>query len=276
MSNEVGEIVAIWKKFNSVDDLEKEHQLSERKESASQGVTVEIRWFYERDDFQGKHSLSVDENEDNEELFETDHVDVISGGDILAPAILGPDSKSLSRRKEIFLGIAVQKFLCNRFWSTTRKSLIPCGNLEGRQKRGWLYTNCWPIEAQQKYVNIESSPATNLPASDMTWKESMDKIIGKLSLQDASKGAYERGEALIGREKELDQLMKFFRSAIRGDRDGSVGSKSSIFLAGAPGVGKVRRRRCNDQRGNVYFFSQSLYSGNLDRLYSFSNSTASP
>lgn len=250
----VGEVVAMWKSFKSMDDMERNHHLYTKEERSPDDVHVEIRWFYERGDIQGKQSLNVDANDDTEELFETDHVDVVQGADILAPAILGSDTDSLSSQREMFMGVSVQKFLCNRFWSTTRKSLIPCGSLAGRQKRGWLYTKTLPVEAQQKLANIELPPVAPLPSNDMTWKESMGKIIGKLSLQDASKGAYERGEALIGREKELDQLMKFFRSAIRGDRDGSVGSKSSIFLAGAPGVGKVRRVFVCDGQGKLYLF----------------------
>ena len=50
--------------------------------------------------------------------------------------------------------------------------------------------------------------------------------------------AYVDGDSLIGREKELQKLLSFFRSAIRGD-PGSGGVKSSMFIAGPPGVGKV-------------------------------------
>jgi hypothetical protein len=56
----------------------------------------------------------------------------------------------------------------------------------------------------------------------------------KLTLKDASKLAYEKGEALIGREKELSDLLTFFRAAIRGD-PGVGGVKSSLICAGPPG-----------------------------------------
>jgi len=78
--------------------------------------------------------------------------------------------------------------------------------------------------------------------ASLTWTESMARIIGKLTLKDASRGAYEDGTSLIGRERELHKLLTFFRAAVRGDA-GTGGVKSSMFIAGPPGVGKVRKER---------------------------------
>lgn len=235
----VGEVVAIWKTFSSLDEMEKDRQVGGANGNGTPPVEVEIRWMYERHDFQGSGTLTLESSEEVEEVFESDHVDVIQGGDILRPATVRADPKMFVQNEK-FLGIPVHKYICRRFWSTTRKSLIPCGNLEGRQNRGWLYSRNFPPEVQTKFSNLLMSPAatSNKSQTKMTWKEAMDRIIGKLSLQDASKGAYEKGETMIGREKELDQLLAFFRDAMRGTA-GTGGSKSSLFLAGPPGVGKV-------------------------------------
>jgi len=72
-------------------------------------------------------------------------------------------------------------------------------------------------------------------SNSTNWKDSMANLICKLSLKDASKNAYESGKALVGREKELSQLLSFFRAAFREDHR-SEGYKSSMFLAGPPGV----------------------------------------
>ena len=172
---------------------------------------------------------------------------------ILAPAMLCTDSKPTTE-SENSIDIPIQKFVCHRFWSTTRKSLIPCGTLEGRQKRGWVYSKCLPEEMQRKSIEADTcSPDDSRlgKCANFTWKDSMTRIISKLTLKDASRGAYERGEALIGREKELNQLLLFFRAAIRGD-PGTGGVKSSMFIAGPPGVGKVRNSVKNREIKNSF------------------------
>ena len=142
------------------------------------------------------------------------------------------------------MGKQIQSFVCRRFWSTTRKALIPCGNLGGRQKRGWLYSKVLPEEIQQKATTAGrvSRDIIIEETASLTWTESMARIIGKLTLKDASRGTYEDGTSLIGRERELHKLLTFFRAAVRGDA-GTGGVKSSMFIAGPPGVGKVRKER---------------------------------
>ena len=79
----------------------------------------------------------------------------------------------------------------------------------------------------------------------------MANLICKLSLKDASKNAYESGKALVGREKELSQLLSFFRAAFREDHR-SEGYKSSMFLAGPPGV--VSPSECAISSQGVAFY----------------------
>jgi hypothetical protein len=233
-------VVAIWKDFESYDELDNERKSNVTHDGFLRKISIEIRWFYERNEIVGVSNS--DATTESDELFETDHVDLIDAAkSLLAPAMLRTDSKSTTE-SDNYMGIPIQKFVCRRFWSTTRKSLIPCGTLEGRQKRGWVYSKCLPEEMQRKSIEADTcSPDDSRlgNCANLTWKESMTRIISKLTLKDASRGAYERGEALIGREKEIHQLLFFFRAAIRGD-PGTGGVKSSMFIAGPPGVGKVR------------------------------------
>jgi hypothetical protein len=167
------------------------------------------------------------------EVFETDHVQVVDGVNLLTPAQLLDDSASSFLEETN--GI-VHTFVCRRFWSTTRKALIPCGTLKARQQRGWIYSRELPMEAQKKYSKNVSFQTIITTDNDheLSWKDRMDRAISKLTLQDASKGVYERGEPLIGREKELYQLLTFFRAAIRGEA-GQGGVRSSMFIGGPPG-----------------------------------------
>ena len=239
----VAEIVAIWKHASSADELEAELHSDD---ATAPKIYVEIRWFYERHEIVGfQHGASSDE--DNE-IFETDHLDILDA----VASILGPVNISAapalteSRSSTDSHASTLHSFFCRRFWSTTRKSLIPCGSQSGRRKRGWLHSKHLTVEMQRK---IEM---TNQPASlkqpqgrdgEAEWRHNFEQVINKMTLKEASKGAYERGETLVGREKELQQLLSFFRSAIRGGAAGSCGQKSSLFLAGPPGVGKVSAGR---------------------------------
>jgi hypothetical protein len=256
----VVEIVSIWKRSPSTDELEKElHSVG----GTSGKIFVEIRWFYEQCEIVGFHQKGS--LEDSDELFETDHLDVIDAStSILAPANIKSDPESLAESPSIDCS-SVQPFFCRRFWSTTRKSLIPCGGQAGRQKRAWLYSKHLTVEMQRKVETpnrplsiIHQTPATGIKTE---WRNSFEHVIRKMTLKEASKGAYERGETLVGREKELQQLLSFFRSAIRGEA-GPGGLKSSIFLAGPPGVGKVSEKDSQRTR----FIGESAHSLHYFRL----------
>lgn len=219
---------------------------------SSSSLRVEIRWLYERHELQRDRTVETGSPEDYEEVFESDHVDIVQGEDILCLAKLFSDSAKFCK-PESFRGMPVNQYVCRRFWSTKRKSLIPCGKLEGRQERGWLYSRNFPQEAQDKFSAMQvqgNRKGAREESGVHTWHENMNRVISKLTLLDASTGAYERGEGLIGREKQLHELLSFFRAAIRGTA-GTGGVKSSLFLAGSPGVGKVRVLRV-DHRGSNF------------------------
>jgi len=134
-------------------------------------------------------------------------------------------------------GRSENHFLCTRFWSTKRRSLIPCSGQNGRIRRGLIHSTLGleqdldELQLFGKDPNVSNESFTN-------WRDSMANLISKLTLKDASKDAYESGKALVGREKELSQLLTFFRAAFLEDHR-SEGYKSSMFLAGPPGVGKT-------------------------------------
>ena len=233
----VAEIIAIWKEYETRDELEKEIHTNAAKSKAK--LKAEIRWFYERQDVAG---LSGGEsNGDSNEVFETDDTFVLDDlTTIVAPAGLYANHETELPDSRKFLNFPIQTFLCHRFWSTSRRSLIPCGDLSSRESRARLYSQVIPRSFPTKISNNNGidkphgEKGTNY--THRTWAEAVQEVIAKLSLKATSKGAYDGGEALTGREKEMTELLSFFRAAIRG-LPGPGGVRSSIFLAGAPGVG---------------------------------------
>ncbi|KAL3919183.1 MAG: hypothetical protein SGILL_003883, partial [Bacillariaceae sp.] len=220
----VADVVAIFK------------EQSNHSSKSSGKMRVEIRWFYERHDI----SNTVDQNNDDQEgicgeVFETDqtHIVLDPGNTILSTVKLVASKNEANESKD---ENGQQVFLCSRFWSTKRKSLIPCSGLEGRTKRAPLYSKCLPsddnAQSATRFVSIGSKKVNK------SWKEAMAGLQRKLTLKDASKHAYRRGDALVGRENEMSEILKFFRSAIRGDA-GVGGVKSSMICAGPPGGGKT-------------------------------------
>jgi origin recognition complex subunit 1 len=261
----VAEIVAIWKEFTSRDKLEKVANGGNTNPCSEGSWKVEIRWFYER------HELNVgvevlEEEMVGNEVFETDDVTVLDDvSAILAPTTLYSDATSIHRKeKDYFRGHPVPVFLCHRFWSIQRKSLIPCGDLSGREQRSQLYSRIIP----KGYPSIEAMDTTDphqghksSADSESKWDDAVKKVIATLNLKEASKGAYNHGETLVGREKELAQLLSFFRAAIHG-QPGPGGIRSSMFLAGAPGVGKtacirsaIKRLESEQARGALPAFN---------------------
>ena len=235
-SGVVAEVVSIWKDFESFEEIEKS-QACPGEDQDRQTVCIEVRWFYDRAEIKGTRSEGGMESD---EVLETDHVDCIEAAKSLLSPVMLHDNRDTTSIRKTFLGREIPQLLCRRFWSTTRKSLIPCEKSKGRQRRGWLYSRELPREVQRKLEGRSGPEFEKVPQTKRlptTWKESMTNTIAKLTLKDASRLAYVDGDSLIGRERELQKLLSFFRSAIRGD-PGTGGVKSSMFIAAPPGVGK--------------------------------------
>eukprot|EP00536_Pseudo-nitzschia_multiseries_P008252 jgi/Psemu1/20052/gm1.20052_g len=223
----VAEVVAIFKEFPSRDEFERDRNL-DPEESDPNRFQMEIRWLYERRDISMAAS-SVNESSSFVEVFETDHCQVVDATDSFLDCVkLVEDTTTIK-------GNSDNHFLCTRFWSTKRRSLIPCSGANGRIKRGLIHSTLGleqDLDESQLFGKQQSgSKIVNLA----NWKDSMANLICKLTLKDASKDVYESGKALVGREKELSQLLTFLRAAFLEDHE-SEGDKSSILLAGPPGV----------------------------------------
>lgn len=96
-----------------------------------------------------------------------------------------------------------------------------------------------------------SSAGIASPSGNKSWREDFQSAIQKLSLAEAAQDAQENGMVLSCRETERAQIIGFLRKAISGlarsnKHDGGEEEeiknlKSSLFIAGPPGTGKVRR-----------------------------------
>ena len=221
----VAEVVAIFEKFESKDELDRINK-SNPTESRQKKFKIEIRWLYERRDISMSISTVDDQSELNE-VFETDHCQVVDA----RVAVLG--HVQLVENIAHVKNDGMDYFLCTRFWSTKRRTLIPCSGLDGRMKRGMIYSTLGSEDDIKKPLPFKNE--TTLNKESENWKDSMANLICKLTLKDASKNAYTSGEALVGRERELSQILSFLRGAFFEDRR-SAGYKSSMFLAGPPGV----------------------------------------
>lgn len=233
----VAEIVAVFRQFETIEELDLGSHVGNAEKMGQ--LQVEIRWFYDRHDIKGVSGHDSAASSSNEILETDDVIRLKDVSSLLAPALLAADDDHSSEMVESFMNIPIQRFVCRRFWSSTRKSLIPTGNLAGRRKRAELYSTCLPkgidIFNQETVNNVHP---TIIPEKKEEWVDCMNDVIKRLNLKEASKGVYRHGTGLIGREKELSQLQSFFRAAIRG-QPGTGGIRSSIFLAGPPGVGKT-------------------------------------
>lgn len=218
----IAEVVAVFKEVSSKVKLDQEQQLNSN-ECRQKSLKIEVRWLYERDDISMSVSFTGDRSE-LIEVFETDHCQVMEASNTVLDHVQLVENNADVRKGD------TEYFLCTRFWSTKRRSLIPCSGLNGRIQRGLIYSTLG-LNTLSAFKN----DVISLNENSKNWKNSMANLISKLTLKDASKDAYASGEALVGREREMTQLLAFFRGAFFQDRK-SAGYKSSMFLAGPPGV----------------------------------------
>jgi hypothetical protein len=231
----VGEVVAIWRTFDSVQETRIAANTM-RNDNDISNLKVEIRWFYR----QGELSTAPESYKTElEEIFETDQVDECCADCILAPAKL-MDRDKLHGPSQILQGMPVVEFICRRFWSVHRGSLIPCGGLSGRTQRAWIHSKYLGKDAELqtafRRISANALPETtvDLPQSDsdlLPWRAAFSNVIKKLTLTDASDSSKFQGAGLIGRDKEQKQIFTFLRDAVCGK------SKiPSLFVGGPPGM----------------------------------------
>ena len=206
-------------------------------------LKIEVRWFYRFAELQGKVHLGSEARTEQlcEEVFESDHVDLISPDSILGPADVHEKPIDAISSENTFLGMPKLDFVCNRFFSIKRKAPVPCGSLAGRIARGRMHSKIIEKDLllSQALKNMKEAPAPVVEPEKIqkfTWRDRCTSVINKFSLSDASKEGYEGQFVLVGREKERKHIKAFLEGSVLGSgRD----SASSIFIAGPPGTGKT-------------------------------------
>jgi hypothetical protein len=177
----------------------------------------------------------------SQELFESDHYEIILASRLLAPVALKESSEFISRGDANPTRTRDLEFTCCQFWSHHRKSLVPIGSLEGRISRG---------RAQSRFIGkydaLQGACARITPRNASEFKPSRDvptlapevgfqRVIDKLSLTDASKEALHESSGIVGRDRERKVISSFLHDAVYGtDGDDKA---FALFLAGPPGVG---------------------------------------
>jgi ATPase family associated with various cellular activities (AAA) len=182
----------------------------------------------------------VGDSEKLEELIESDHVDDIEAVCLLAPAMLHADHVRpyASRFQK---GMPVLDFFCRRFFSVCRRSLVPCGGLDGRVARGKSHSKYIREDAvlrellggESRESKTNHGELTKVVEEPVSREDAFLKVIQKLSLTDASKESSE--SVMVGRDNEQKAILSFLKSSIRGEAE----ERGSMFVAGPPGVGKT-------------------------------------
>jgi len=207
---------------------------------------LELRWLYRMEDIPGfAHSKS--EAEDSlVELFETDDVDVFPANTLLGPVTVHSEAAPSTPLASFHQGMPLVHFLCHRFWTLHRKTLMPIGSAETRFQRGMMYSkflgrgSAIRASFEQATGNTDTSVGLNITSSD--WKARFHDTISKLSLAEAS--AVESGVEVIGREAQQTQIKSFLHSAVKGVNmkdmtDVRNSNVFALFIGGPPGTGKT-------------------------------------
>ena len=214
-------------------------------------VMIEIRWFYRPWEIPGASKKKSEPMDDGElvEVFETDKIDNCSADSILSPVCLHDEKRSLDAPNAV-MGMPCIHYHCGRLWSIHRRSFIPSGSLANRVSRGRMYSEYKSVLEMRKSALSIGDDATSNQKGDQTWKDAFQTAIQQLSLAAAAEDAQEKGMVLACRKKERDQIKSFLTKAITGlvqtshsqghdEDETSKNLKSSMFIAGPPGTGKV-------------------------------------
>lgn len=195
-------------------------------------VELEVRWYYRAPEIKGGTKLTAEAAKNCcEELFESDHYDIIPASAVMFPTKI--HEKAITLGKHSFhLGMPVVEFFCYRFWSPHRKSLVPLeSSEEARMKRARQYSPLFQHDAglrdavATKFgLVMDSSIRIN-----KGWRSSFQDVIQKLSLTDASKEGFKSSKAIVGRDKEMKHILSFLQTALSGS---SKEGHRSLFIAG--------------------------------------------
>lgn len=260
------EVITIYRKLKSTTEA-----MELKKGTAShenqpveheRDFVVELRWMYTRDLIPGMKPEKVDAINRNssgsnclplEEIFESDHVEEASIMSLLAPIQVHPEpfvdqQDELPDNQD---GLPLIHYYCKRLWSIRHKTLAPIGSMEKRQERGMLYSSYMnrddPVRAAfETWNNINSggsrAESNSVNDQDLLWKDIFHETISRLNLGQTS--SLKSSDAIIGREREQEQIRNFLRSAVQEmntekKEDMLNPNLFSLFVAGPPGTGKT-------------------------------------
>jgi hypothetical protein len=212
---------------------------------------LELRWFYRLKDIPGFKNVKARKKDlanSNalEELFETDDVDVFPADTLLGPISLHSDPYGKHPTITYENGMPVVHFVCYRFWTIFRKTLMPAGSSDTRLQRSMMYSNYLKKgSATRASYDGESETKKSFPDSsrvDIDWMAEFTNTISKLNLAESSSVNY--GGDVIGRETQQAQIKKFLYSSLTATNDHvsrgtSLSNAFSLFIAGPPGMSKL-------------------------------------
>mmetsp|Transcript_14228 Transcript_14228/g.26682 ORF Transcript_14228/g.26682 Transcript_14228/m.26682 type:complete len:776 (-) Transcript_14228:2176-4503(-) len=272
------QVVAIYRDLESVEEAmelrkemtmtDKDHSQEEGGEESSNMVEyeshgqfhLELRWFYRLKDIPGfknmksgkKNGLAKSHSNDNalEEVFETDDVDVFSADTLLGPIALHSDPNKEHPKITFENRMPLAHFVCYRFWTIFRKTLMPAGSSDTRLQRSMMYSN-YLGKGSATRVSYEEATGgmkkmsypNNSDRVDINWMAEFTNTVSKLNLAESS--SVNHGVAdVIGRETQQSQIKKFLYSALKivnyhESLDQSASKSFSLFIAGPPGTGKT-------------------------------------
>jgi hypothetical protein len=203
----------------------------------SSETSVEIRWFYRHAELPVSLRKSVHPAKSPfscEEVYESDHYDEVEPESLLAPAVLYAQSSRVQENHSV-IGMPVLEFVCHQAFSLSRNSWVPSGDLSGRIGRSRANSGLIRKDPALKLALAQLGEA-GLPTNrekviPQSRKDAFRSVLAKLSITDASKEASVKSTALVGREKERGEVLKFLKDAVAGvARD----NKSAMFIAGPP------------------------------------------
>lgn len=249
------EVLTIYRDLDSTREAEmlKKTSNDEVVDTASKEYSqfqLELRWLYRVEDIPGfAHSKSKAEAESEDslvELFETDDVDVFPANTLLGPVTVHSEATPSPLLASLHQGMPLVHFLCHRFWTLHRKTLMPIGSAETRFQRGMMYSkflgrgSAIRASFEEAIGNRDSSVGLNIASGD--WKARFHDAISKLSLAEAS--AVESGVEVIGREAQQRQIKSFLHSAVKGVNmkdmtDVRNSNMFALFIGGPPGKFKL-------------------------------------
>lgn len=200
------EIIAIYKDEDDEDE-----------------VFLEVRWLYRRQDLPRSMTANLvwNDEDDLEEVYESDHVDICSACSILCPVHLSSEPDAILDHD---LPMPKIHFLCRHFYTVNRGSFTPCGSLSTRIGRGRMHSRILP---PKELYDKKERP--------LTAGNEHSEAISRFTLSSASLSAF-REKKLPCREKEVRVIHNFLMRMFQGEQNRY---KTALFLAGPPGTGKT-------------------------------------